>query len=77
MSQRNVFYYDGASNLICVRDPDLGLTYYEYDLLDRLIAVKNPAGEVTYYDYNLGGQVQTRKLATTAWSTMRTTRRGG
>ena len=29
MSQRNVFYYDGASNLICVRDPDLGLTYYD------------------------------------------------
>ena len=26
MSQRNVFYYDEASNLICVRDPDLGLT---------------------------------------------------
>ena len=25
MSQRNVFYYDAASNLICVRDPDLGL----------------------------------------------------
>ena len=45
-----------------MRDPDLGLTYYEYDLLDRVIAVKNPAGEVTYYDYNLGGQVKTRKL---------------
>ena len=62
MSQRNVFYYDAASNLICVRDPDLGLTYYQHDLLDRLIAVKNPAGEVTYYDYNLGGQVKTRIL---------------
>ena len=62
MSQRNVFYYDAASNLICVRDPDLGLTSYRYDLLDRLVAVKNPAGEVTYYDYNLGGQVKTRKL---------------
>ena len=62
MSQRNVFYYDGASNLICVRDPDLGLTSYEYDLLDRLIAVKNPAGEVAYYDYDAGGQVKTRKL---------------
>ncbi len=28
MSHRNVFYYDEASNLTCVRDPDLGLTYY-------------------------------------------------
>ena len=28
MSQRNVFYYDEASNLTCVRDPDNGLTYY-------------------------------------------------
>ena len=46
MSQRNVFYYDAASNLICVRDPDLGLTYYQYDLLDRVISVRNPAGEV-------------------------------
>ena len=25
MSQRNVFYYDAASNLTCVRDPDPGL----------------------------------------------------
>ena len=62
MSQRNVFYYDAASNLICVRDPDLGLTYYQYDLLDRVISVKNPAGEVAYYDYNTGGQVKTRKM---------------
>ena len=23
MSQRNVFYYDEASNLTCVRDPDI------------------------------------------------------
>ena len=77
MSQRNVFYYDAASNLICVRDPDLGLTSYQYDLLDRVISVKNPAGEVTYYDYNLGGQVKAPSWATTAWSTIPTTRRAG
>lgn len=28
MSHRNIFYYDQASNLTCVRHPDLGLTYY-------------------------------------------------
>ena len=28
MSQRNIFYYDNRDNLTCVRDPDLGLTYY-------------------------------------------------
>ena len=59
MSHRNVFYYDEASNLTCVRDPDLGLTYYEYDLLDRMISVKNPVGEVCYYEYADCGQVQT------------------
>ena len=60
MSQRNVFYYDQASNLSCVRDPDMGLTYYEYDLLDRVISVKNPFGEVTYYEYTPGGQTKTK-----------------
>ncbi len=49
MSHRNIFYYDQASNLTCVRDPGLGLTYYEHDLLDRTTSVENPYGEVTYY----------------------------
>ncbi len=60
MSQRNVFYYDQASNISCVCDPDDGLTYYEYDLLDRTTSVKNPFGEVTYYEYTPGGRVKTK-----------------
>ncbi len=60
MSQRNVFYYDQASNISCVCDPDSGLTYYEYDLLNRTTSVKNPFGEVTYYEYTPGGQVKTK-----------------
>ena len=62
MSHRNVFYYDTRSNLACVRDPDLGLTYYEHDAGDRMTAVKNPFGEVTYYDYRPDGQVSRRVL---------------
>lgn len=39
MSHRNVFYYDVRSNLTCVRDPDLGLTYYTYDAGSRMTSV--------------------------------------
>jgi len=49
MSHRCVFYYDTRSNLACVRDPDLGLTYYAYDAGSRMTSVQNPFGEVTYY----------------------------
>jgi YD repeat-containing protein len=68
MSQRNIFYYDNRDNLSCVRDPDLGLTYYTYDGLSRMTSVKNPHGEVTYYEYTPGGQVKQKILGNGAVS---------
>ncbi len=62
MAHRNTFYYDQASNVTCVRDDDLGLTYYTYDLADRMTSVKNPFGEVTYYEYLDCDQVGKRTL---------------
>jgi YD repeat-containing protein len=62
MSHRNTFYYDQASNVTCVRDDDLGLTYHTYDLLNRATSLKNPFGEVTYYEYLDCGQVGKRTL---------------
>ena len=62
MSQKNQFYYDGASNLTCVRDPDNGLTYYQYRPPRPGDLSQEPGREVAYYDYNTGGQVKTRKL---------------
>ncbi len=62
MAHRNTFYYDQASNVTCVRDDDLGLTYYTYDLLNRATSVKNPFGEVTYYEYLDCDQVGKRTL---------------
>ncbi|MEA3401437.1 MAG: hypothetical protein U9R79_09390 [Armatimonadota bacterium] len=62
MSHRNIFYYDSRDNLTCVRDPDLGLTYYTYDAGSRMTSVKNPFGEVTYYDYRPDGQMVRRVL---------------
>ena len=62
MSHRCVFDYDTRSNLACVRDPDLGLTYYTYDAGSRMTSVQNPFGEVTYYHYRLDGQVSCRIL---------------
>ena len=62
MNHRNIFYYDSRDNLTCVRDPDLGLTYYTYDAGSRMTSVKNPFGEVTYYAYRLDGQVSKKTL---------------
>jgi len=61
-----VFYYDSRSNLTCVRDPDLGLTYYTYDGGSRMTSVQNPFGEVTYYDYTPGGRMTKRVLGNDA-----------
>ena len=77
MSQKNQFYYDGASNLTCVRDPDNGLTYYQYDLLDRVISVKNPAGEVAYMTTTRADRSRPARWATTRWCITPTTPRGG
>lgn len=62
MSHRNIFYYDSRDNLTCVRDSDLGLTYYTYDAGSRMTSVQNPFGEVTYYEYRLDGQVSKKSL---------------
>ncbi len=62
MGHRSVFYYDSRSNLTCVRDPDLGLTYYTYDAGNRMSSAQNPFGEVTYYDYTPGGRMTKRVL---------------
>jgi RHS repeat-associated protein len=62
MSHREIFYYDSRSNLTCVRDDDLGLTYYTYDAGNRMTSVKNPFGEVAYYEYTPGGRMTKRIL---------------
>jgi len=62
MSHREIFYYDTRSNVTCVRDDDLGLTYYTYDAGNRMTSVKNPFGEVAYYEYTAGGRMTRRIL---------------
>ena len=53
MSHRNTGRLYARSNLTCVRDDELGLTYYTYDLADRVTSVQNSFDEVTYYEYTL------------------------